>query len=184
MEPLELPARLLGKIAWNVPELELLVGMGALALAHLNHYRDAYLFSLDRLVQRLDAADEQHLLKAAATTDVRPADTARSPGWASPAPPGTPPQAPPHARRDPPDPAAGTHILTATGQVAATPPAPDSREDRVPAGLDRAAITAAALSVARDPRPCSAAAFPTAGRPPGCATGCASALSSATTALS
>ena len=66
MEPLELPARLLGKLAWNVPELELLVGMGALAVAYLDHYRDAYLFSLDRLVERLSLADEQRLRRAAA----------------------------------------------------------------------------------------------------------------------
>ena len=66
MEPLELPARLLGKIAWNVPELELLVGMGALAVSYLDHYRDAYLFSLDRLVERLSLADEQRLRRAAA----------------------------------------------------------------------------------------------------------------------
>ena len=66
MEPLELPARLLGKLAWNIPELELLVGMGALAVAYLDHYRDAYLFSLDRLVERLSLADEQRLRRAAA----------------------------------------------------------------------------------------------------------------------
>jgi len=66
MEPLELPARLLGKLAWNVPELELLVGTGALAVAYLDHYRDAYLFSLDRLVERLSLADEQRLRRAAA----------------------------------------------------------------------------------------------------------------------
>jgi hypothetical protein len=66
MEPLDLPARLLGKLAWNVPELELLVGMGALAVAYLDHYRDAYLFSLDRLVERLSLADEQRLRRAAA----------------------------------------------------------------------------------------------------------------------
>ena len=66
MEPLELPARLLGKLAWNIPELELLVGMGALAVAYLDHYRDAYLFSLDRLVERLSPADEQRLRRAAA----------------------------------------------------------------------------------------------------------------------
>ena len=66
MEPLELPARLLGKLAWNVPELELLVGTGALAVAYLDHYRDAYLFSLDRLVERLSLAEEQRLRRAAA----------------------------------------------------------------------------------------------------------------------
>jgi hypothetical protein len=66
MEPLKLPARLFGKLAWNIPELELLVGMGALAVAYLDHYRDAYLFSLDRLVERLSLADEQRLRRAAA----------------------------------------------------------------------------------------------------------------------
>jgi hypothetical protein len=66
LEPLELPARLLGKLAWNIPELELLVGTGALAVAYLHHYRDAYLFSLDRLVERLSLAEEQRLRRAAA----------------------------------------------------------------------------------------------------------------------
>jgi len=154
MEPLELPARLLGKFAWNVPELELLVGMGALALAHLNHYRDAYLFSLDRLVQRLDAADEQHLLEATATTDVRPADTGKVAGlgltgtaWDT--------AAGPH-----PTPAAihltsqqATHILTGDRSGGGHAPGtglPGKTE--FPRGWTGAAITAAALSVARDPQ--------------------------------
>ena len=47
-------------------QLELLVSMGALAVAYLDHYRDAYLFSLDRLVERLSLADEQRLRRAAA----------------------------------------------------------------------------------------------------------------------
>jgi Bacterial EndoU nuclease len=65
MEPLKLPARLFGKLAWNIPELELLVGMGALAVAYLNDYRDNYLFALDRLVERLRPDDEQRLRRVA-----------------------------------------------------------------------------------------------------------------------
>jgi len=154
MEPLELPARLLGKIAWNVPELELLVGMGALTLAYLNHYRDAYLSSLDRLVQRLDPADEQHLLKAAAATDVGPADTDQVAG------PGLTGTAWDTAAGPHPTPGAihltsqqATHILTGDRSGGGHAPGtglPGKTE--FPQGWTGAAITAAALSVARDPQ--------------------------------
>ncbi len=65
MGPLELPARLLGPLTWNVSELELLAGTGALAVAYLNDYRDAYLFALDRLVELLRPEDEQRLRRVA-----------------------------------------------------------------------------------------------------------------------
>ena len=61
MAPLELPAELLGKLAWNIPELELLVGEGALAVAYLNDARNAYRLALDRLVERLRPEDERRL---------------------------------------------------------------------------------------------------------------------------
>ena len=65
MAPLELPAKLLGKLAWGIPELELLIGTGALALAYLDDARDAYRFALDRLVERLRPEQEQLLRRVA-----------------------------------------------------------------------------------------------------------------------
>lgn len=65
MSPLELPAALLGVVVWGLPELELLIGTGALAAAYLDDYRNAYLFELDRLVEKLSAADEQRLRRVA-----------------------------------------------------------------------------------------------------------------------
>ncbi|HEY0813626.1 MAG TPA: EndoU domain-containing protein [Pseudonocardia sp.] len=65
MAPLDLPAALLSDIAWGIPDLELLVGTGALALSYLNDYRNAYLFALDQLVERLRPEDEERLRKVA-----------------------------------------------------------------------------------------------------------------------
>jgi hypothetical protein len=65
MAPLELPAKLLGKLAWNIPELELLIGEGALAIAYLNDARNAYRFALDRLLEHLRPEDELHLRRVA-----------------------------------------------------------------------------------------------------------------------
>jgi hypothetical protein len=65
MSPLELPAELLNELAWGIPELELLVGTGALAVSYLNDYRNAYLFALDQLVERLRPEDEERLRKVA-----------------------------------------------------------------------------------------------------------------------
>jgi hypothetical protein len=65
MAPLELPAKLLNKLAWNIPELELLVGTGALAVAYLDHARGAYRSALDRQVERLRPEHEQQLRRVA-----------------------------------------------------------------------------------------------------------------------
>lgn len=65
MTPLELPAALLSEIAWGIPELELLVGTGALAVRYLNDYRTRYLFALDQLVERLRPEDEERLRRVA-----------------------------------------------------------------------------------------------------------------------
>ncbi len=65
MSPLELPAALLSEIAWDIPELELLVGTGALAVSYLNDYRNGYLFALDQLVERLRPEDEERLRRVA-----------------------------------------------------------------------------------------------------------------------
>jgi hypothetical protein len=65
MAPLELPAKLLGKLAWNIPELELLIGEGALAIAYLNDACNAYRFALDRLLEHLRPEDELHLRRVA-----------------------------------------------------------------------------------------------------------------------
>jgi len=131
--------------------------MGALALAYLNHYRDAYLFSLDRLVERLDPADEQRLRRAAAAEPPLGAalpDIGQVVGlgltgtaWDT--------AAGPH-----PTPAAihltsqqATHILTGDRSGGGHAPGiglPGKTE--FPRGWTGAAITAAALSVARDPQ--------------------------------
>ncbi|MBA3905994.1 MAG: hypothetical protein H0X35_04820 [Pseudonocardiales bacterium] len=65
MSPLDLPAALLSEIAWGIPELELLVGTGALAVSYLNDYRNAYLFALDQLVERLRPEAEERLRRVA-----------------------------------------------------------------------------------------------------------------------
>lgn len=65
MSPLELPALLLGKVAWGIPELELLLGTGALAVAYVDDHRNAYLFALDRLVEKLSVDEEQRLRRVA-----------------------------------------------------------------------------------------------------------------------
>ena len=153
MEPLELPARLLGKIAWNVPELELLVGMGALTLAYLNHYRDAYVSSLDRLVERLGPAEEQRLLTAAAMTDVGLADVGQvarlglsGTAWDT--------AAGPHPTPDAIHlvPQQATHILRGDRSGGGhAPGAGVPGKTEFPRGWTDDAIVAAALSVARDP---------------------------------
>ena len=153
MEPLELPARLLGKIAWNVPELELLVGMGALTLAYLNHYRDAYVSSLDRLVERLGPAEEQRLLTAAAMADVGLADVGQvarlglsGTAWDT--------AAGPHPTPDAIHlvPQQATHILRGDRSGGGhAPGAGVPGKTEFPRGWTDDAIVAAALSVARDP---------------------------------
>jgi hypothetical protein len=148
MEPLELPARLLGKLAWNIPELELLLGMGGLAVAYLNHYRDTYLFALDRLVERLRPDDEQRLRRAAAlSAPARAAGPERAGSeWDTAA-----------GAHPTPDtihltPQQTTHILTGDRSGGGHAPGtgiPGKTE--FPRGWTDDAIAAAALSVARDP---------------------------------
>ena len=156
MEPLELPARLLGKLAWNIPELELLIGMGALAVAYLNNDRDAYLSALGRLVERLRPDDEQRLRRAAALslpagsgpTDPRQVAGVPQTGTAWDA--ATGPHPTPDAIHLSPQQA--THILTGDRSGGGHAPGtgiPGKTE--FPQGWMGDAITAAALSVARDP---------------------------------
>jgi hypothetical protein len=156
MEPLELPARLLGKLAWNIPELELLIGMGALAVAYLNNDRDAYLSALGRLVERLRPYDEQRLRRAAALslpagsgpTDPRQVAGVPQTGTAWDA--ATGPHPTPDAIHLSPQQA--THILTGDRSGGGHAPGtgiPGKTE--FPQGWTGDAITAAALSVARDP---------------------------------
>jgi hypothetical protein len=157
MEPLKLPARLLGKLAWNIPELELLVGTGALAVAYLNDYRDAYLFALDRLVERLRPDDERRLRRVAALSPpvgsglAGPGQVAGLPltgtAWDTAAGPHPTPDAI-HL-----SPQQATHILTGDRSGGGHAPGtglPGKTE--FPRGWTGAAITAAALSVARDPQ--------------------------------
>jgi len=159
MAPLELPAKLLGKLAWNVPELELLVGEGALAVAYLNDARNAYRFALDRLVERLRPEDELRLRRVAvppapdAPVGVGLADVGQiarleltGTAWDTAAGPHPTPDAI-HLT-----PQQTTHILRGDGSGGGHAPGvgiPGKTE--FPRGWTDEAIIAAALSVARDP---------------------------------
>jgi hypothetical protein len=151
MEPLRLPARLFGKLAWNIPELELLVGMGALAVAYLNEYRDTYLFALDRLVERLRPDDEQRLRQVAVLSppvgsDL--ADVGQVAGTAWDTAVGTHPT--PDAIHLTPQ--QSTHILTGDRSGGGHAPGTGiAGKTEFPQGWSDDAIVAAALSVARDP---------------------------------
>jgi hypothetical protein len=156
MEPLELPARLFGKLAWNIPELELFVGMGALAVSYLNDYRDTYQFALARLVERLRLDDEQRLRRAAVLSVPVGADLADVGPVAGPPHTGTAwdTAADPHPRPESIHltPQQTTHILTGDRSGGGHAPGtgiPGKTE--FPRGWSNDAIVAAALSVARDP---------------------------------
>ena len=179
MAPLELPAKLLGKLAWNIPELELLIGEGALAIAYLNDARNAYRFALDRLVERLRPEDELHLRRVAVPaapdapvgvglTDVGQIARLDLTGsaWDTAAGPHPTPDAI-HV-----DPQQVTHIITGDRSGGGHAPGtgiPGKTE--FPRGWTDDAIVTAALSVARDPAVVQRSVVRDGGWPPATTTG-------------
>lgn len=159
MSPLDLPARLLGRVTWGLTELELLLGTGALAVSYLQAGRDTYERELDELVARLRPADQAELERAAqpapvteppqiTLTDVGEVLRVGLRGSAWDGVPGRhpiPDQI--HLSRD-----GAVHILdgirTRGGHLAGTG-APEKTE--FPPGWTRDRILRSALSVARDP---------------------------------
>ena len=159
MAPLELPAKLLGKLAWNIPELELLIGRA----------RSPSPTSTTPATPTASPSTGcvEHLRPETSSTSAgwpcRPPRMRRS-GWASPTSArsrgleltGTAwdTAAGPHPTPDAihVTPQQVTHIITGDRSGGGHAPGRrDPRQDRVPPRMDRRAIVAAALSVARDP---------------------------------
>ena len=192
MAPLELPAKVLNKLAWNIPELELLIGTGALAVAHLDHARDAYRSALHRQVELLRPEQEQHLRRVAvppapdAPVGVGLTDIGQIAGlevtgtaWDAAAGPDPTPDTI-HIT-----PQQVTHILT--GDRAGGGHAPGAGfpgKTEFPRGWDEPEIVAAALSVARDPETITRSAVVDRWEAPGSVWVCESGSSSRTTATS